>query len=342
MRVQVFLEAGIPPERVAELGALAEAAGIDTLWASSFPARREPLLCLAALAAQPGTLRLGAVPLSPYEMHPLKMADALLTLNELSGGRASVTVGGLGHSVMRVTGQTPARRVTAVRECVEILRAAASGEFVNVEGQLYSLLNYHADWLTQAPPRLYIGANGPQMLRMAGAVADGVMLSDVPLARMAEVQGHLAAGRATLEQSGQGVGDPLRVANFFAWHIQEDAAAAQAEARMEMIWRGLLQPWHTEPFLGAEAAALVDQQRDAFLQAFLTRSPHIEGVPEAIVQALVDNLTFTGGPAAIERVAAELEQFAAAGLDEVTLKIHGDPAAAIRLIGERLIPALPA
>ena len=128
MKVQLFLEAGIPPSDIAELGALAEDYGVETLWASSFPARREPFMCLSALAAKSGSMRLGAVPISPFELHPLKITDTLLTLNEMSGGRASITVGGLGHSVMRVTGLEPERRVTAVRECVEIIKAAASGE----------------------------------------------------------------------------------------------------------------------------------------------------------------------------------------------------------------------
>lgn len=335
--MQVFLDAGIPAPEVARLGALAADYGVETLWASSFPARREPLLCLSALAMQPGEMRLGAVPLSPYEQHPLKLADGLLTLNELSGGRVSVTIGGLGHSVMRVTGLSPVRRVRAVKECVELLRAAASGKPVDYVGELYTLQNYHADWLTQLPPRIYVGANGPQMLRMAGEVADGVMLSDVPRARMAEVMKELGTGR---ERGALRAAD-LKLTNFFAWHIQDDAAAAQAEARMELVWRGLLQPWHTEPFLGVEEAARVDAQRDAFLQAFLARSPEIAGVDPQVVQALVDNLTFTGGPEAIPEVVRELEQFAAAGLDAVTLKIHGDAAAAIRLIGTRLIPALP-
>ena len=127
MKVQLFLEAGIPPAQIAELGALAEGYGVQTLWASSFPARREPFMCLTALAAQSGSIRVGPVPISPYEQHPLKIADALLTLNELSNGRACVTIGGLGHSVMRVTGQSPARRVRAVQECVEIIKAEASG-----------------------------------------------------------------------------------------------------------------------------------------------------------------------------------------------------------------------
>ncbi|MBT8422654.1 MAG: LLM class flavin-dependent oxidoreductase [Gammaproteobacteria bacterium] len=336
MRVQIFLEAGIPPARVAELGALAEQAGIQTLWASSFPGKREPLLCLSALAANRPAIRIGAVPLSPYETHPLKMAEGLLTLNEMSGGRMAATIGGMGHSVMRVTGLTPDRRVSAVRDCVQIIRAAASGDMQDYHGKVYTLQNYQADWLTAPPPLLYVGANGPQMLRMAGNVADGVMLSDVPLELMGEVHGHMRRGR----DDGELHGKPLRVANFFAWHIKEDKAAAVAEARMEMIWRGLLQPWHTIPFLGEDDAAFIDSKRDAFLQAFLQRTPDIDDVPEHLIEKLVDHLTFTGGPDDIDAVAEKLNEFAGAGLDEVTLKIHGDAEEAIRLIGERLIPAL--
>lgn len=336
MKVQVFLEAGIPPQAVAELGALAQRAGVETLWTSGFPARRDPFLCLATLAAQQPDIRIGPVPVSPFEMHPLRIADALLTLNEMSAGRAAITVGGMGHSVMRVTGLEPTRRVTAVRECVEILRAAASGKAVDYQGEIFQLRNYQADWLTASPPRLYVGANGPQMLKMAGRVADAVMLSDVPLSRLPEVQARISAGHAAA-----GRGDDLPdMANFFAWHIKEDAAAARAEARMELIWRGLLLPWHTSPFLGEEDAAFVDEHRDAFMQAFLRRSPEIEGVPERMVDALVDNLTFTGGPADIDRIAAHIGEFGEAGLDAVTLKIHGDAGEALRLIGERLVPAL--
>jgi 5,10-methylenetetrahydromethanopterin reductase len=335
MQIQVFLQAGIPPEEVAKLGELAHACGIQTLWASSFPATREPFICLAPLAARQLPLRLGVVPVSPYEQHPLKIADSLLTLHELSGGRGTITIGGMGHSVMRVTNLEPVRRVTAVRECVEILQAATSGEPVDYQGEIYSLTNYQAGWVADLPPPpIYVGANGPAMLKMAGRVADGIMLSDMPLSRMSEVLEQINVGKLQ-------AGDPsFRVANFFAWHIKEDRQEALDEARMELIWRGLLLPSHTAPFLGDEDAAFVDANRDAFLQAFLTRNPKIEGVPEEIVDTLVDNLTFTGGPGDIDRVLDHLRDFAAAGLDEVTLKIHGDAREAIRLIGARLIPAL--
>jgi alkanesulfonate monooxygenase SsuD/methylene tetrahydromethanopterin reductase-like flavin-dependent oxidoreductase (luciferase family) len=336
IKVQVFLQAGIPPAEVAELGRLADAAGIDTLWASSFPARRDPFLCLSALAGQALGLKIGIVPISPFELHPLKIADSVLTLNEMSAGRAAVTIGGMGHSVMRVTGLKPNRRVTAVRECVEILKAAATGEPVHYSGELFNLRNYQADWVSSDAPMIYVGANGPQMLKMAGRVADAVMLSDVPLSRMEEVKATVDAG---LTAANRPVSH-LPLANFFAWHIQEDRKAARADARMELIWRGLLLPWHTSPFLGDEGAAFVDEHRDAFMQAFLKRSPEIAGVPDHLVDALIDNLTFTGGPEEIDKVAARIIEFQEAGLDAVTLKLHGDSFDALRLIGEYLMPAL--
>jgi hypothetical protein len=89
-------------------------------------------------------IRLGTLPTSPYEVHPLRIADQLLTLNELSQGRATILIGGLGHSVTRVTGLQPTRRVTAVRETVSILKGLRPGAQLDFRGELYSLMNYRA------------------------------------------------------------------------------------------------------------------------------------------------------------------------------------------------------
>ncbi len=338
MKVEVFLEAGLPPKKVNELGLLAEGYGIDAVYASAFPARRDAFQCLSALAVNSSAVRVGVVPLSPYEIHPLRLSDMLQTLNDMSDGRASLVVGGMGQSIMLATGLKPERRVRAVKECVEILRAASSSEPVNYAGEIYSAMNYFPDWVHETPPHVLVGANGPMMLRMAGEVASGVMLSDVALGKMPEVLGNIDEG---LAKSGrQRSLETFPVSNFFAWHIKESEAESIAEARRELVWRGVLQKWYTEPFLGAEQAEFVEANFDAFLQAFYQRSADIAGVPEDIIKALVDNLTFSGGPDAIPGVVEHLREFAAAGLDAITLKIHDNPEEAIRIIGERLIPAL--
>jgi len=336
MKIDIILGAGCSAAEVEELGKLADGYGLNTFWNQSFPSRREPLLMMAGLTKSTQRIRLGTLPVSPYEVHPLRLADSLLTFNEMCGGRASVLIGGLGHSVMRVTALEPTRRVTAVRDCVSILKGISPGDMLNYEGECYSLLNYQPEWAADGPPRVYVGSTGRQMLTMAAQVADGIMMSDVPLGKMEEVLGHIGRG---LEATGRARGD-LLLNNFFAWHIKKDRAASMREARRELIWRGLLQPWHTAPFLGDEDAAFVESKKDSFLQAFLNHNDVIDGVPDRIVEALVDNLTFAGGLDNIDRTAEHLRAFERAGLDEVALKVHDDPADAIRLIGEHLAPAL--
>jgi len=78
----------------------------------------------------------------------------------------------------------------------------------------------------------------------------------------------------------------------------------------------------------------------AFFKAYRERSGVIEGVPERLVDACLANLTFTGTPQDIESHVAELLAFRDAGVQELCLRLHDDPADAIRLIGERLIPLL--
>lgn len=336
MQVDVILEAGLPAARVEALAVAAERYGIQTLWVASFPGRRDPVPALALAARATSRIRLGTLPTSPYEVHPLRIADQTLTLNELSHGRATILIGGLGHSVARVTGLRPVRRVTAVKDTIRILKGIRAGATLDYEGETYSLRHYRADWATAPAPRIYAGATFAQMLRMAAGCADGTMLSDVPLGRMPQVMTWLGEGLAA---AGRTRAD-FRVNNFMAWHVKHDRAAAVAEARRELIWRGFLLPWFTETFLEPAVARQVEASKPAFLRAFFARSPRIDGVPEPVIEALVEHMTLTGGPEDIDRIAGRIRALGAAGLDEVALRLHDDPEEGLRLIGERLLPAL--
>lgn len=336
MQVDIILEAGLPEARVEALAVQAEGYGIQTLWVASFPSRRDPVAALVLASRATRRIRLATLPVSPYEIHPLRIADQLLTLNELSQGRATILIGGLGHSVSRVTGLQPTRRVTAVRDTIEILKGLRPDATLDHRGELYSLMNYRAEWALQPPPRVYAGATFEKMAKMAGAVADGTMLSDAPLGRMDEVMGWIGAGLAAGARSR----DAFRVSNFMAWHVKADRSVSIAEARRELIWRGFLLPWFTEPFLGEETARFVEASKPAFLQAFLARSSHIEGVPEPLIDQLVEHLTLAGDLSDIDRIAAQIHALGAAGLDEVALRLHDAPEEGLRIIGERLLPAL--
>ncbi len=336
VNVDIILEPGTPADEVLRLGLLAEAMGVRRLWTSNFPARRDPFLSLVPLARASSKLRLGVLPLSAYEKQPVKIADTLLTLAEMCDGRADLLLGGLGRSAMGAMGLEPLRRVTATRETVNILRELSRGELSTFEGQLYRARNYHADWACNTPPGLYVGSNGPQMLTMAAEVADGIMLSDATGPMLEGILAHVDQG---LSRSGRQRGD-IRLSNFFAWHIKQDPKLAMAEARQELVWRGVLQREYISSFLNAADTDLVEQQWPAFLQAFLQKTDVIEGVPDRVVRELVAHLTFTGGLDDIPRVIGELQKFKALGLNEVALRLHRDADESIQIIGEHLIPAL--
>ncbi len=200
MRIHFILEPD-SPERFRDLGRLAEQLGFEAVWAPNILSARDPFLAFSLLARESRTIRMGPVAISPFELHPLKMANAVLTLNELSGGRANLVVGGGGGTMIGM-GLKPDRRAThprmvqGVRECVEFLRAVSPTTPLNFDGELFQVQNYLPDWATAPAPRLYVAANRPRMLKLAAELADGVMLSDISLHHIAATVAILHEGLA--------------------------------------------------------------------------------------------------------------------------------------------------
>jgi hypothetical protein len=132
----------------------------------------------------------------------------------------------------------------------------------------------------------------------------------------------------------------FRLSNFWAWHVKKDRELAMREARRELILRGWLVRYHLEHFMTPEECDFVEAHKNAFLTAYSDRSGDIKGVPAAMVDKLIENFSCTGDLATIDRHVGTLRQFAAAGLTEIALRLHDEPMDAIRMIGERVLPAL--
>lgn len=318
-----------------ELGLLAERHGIGAVWTSNYPSSRDPFINLCPLALASSTIRLGPLVITPYELHPYKTAKALASLNELCGGRANILIGGP-TGVNATMGMGITRMVGRVRECVEILQGARHDQVLNYNGKIFQVWGYRPTWATDPPPLVYVGANKPQMLRMAAQVADNIMLGD-------PTPGVLATAVATLDRELHAAGrrrEDLRISALVAWHVKADRKEAVAEARQQLALRGMLDTWYLRPFLDEEECRFVDSHREAFFAAYKKNTPVIEGVPDSIIDKLVEHLSCTGDESDIDRHIARLKQYRDLGLTEVALKLHHDQADAIRMIGERVVPAL--
>ncbi len=336
MRFNLILESNNSPERLAELAKLAEDHGFEGVWVSNMHDGRDPFVNFVDAARATSRIRLGPVAVSPYELHPLKMGNALLTLNELSGGRAQIGVAaGDGGTAMAM--DVPAkRRLRAVRECVEIINAMASGEMISYDGELYKVRWYHAKWATAPAPLVMVCAGGPQMLRSAAKYAQGIYLGDTLPEHVADIRKLIDPEIAAHNPHR----DDFRLYNFWAWHVKEDREEALAEARMWLAARVTPWPAYGHRVLPDEDMQVVWANLNALSRAFYEQNPDIPEIPRDILDRLSDRCSCCSAIADLDREIDKLIAFKKAGLTDISLRLYADPEASIRLISERVMPAV--
>lgn len=191
----------IPPCRsaaeVADCVRRAEEAGFDIAWLpDSQLIWRDVWATLALAASVTSTIRLGTCVTNFETRHPTVTAAAASTLDELVPGRVILGVG-TGDSSIKTLGIAPTR-LQRMREQIELTRALLAGESVRIDGRTIEL-----ERSAGGNVPVYLAANAPRALALAGEVADGVIF-------LAGFRPELL--RATLERVAEGAvraGRPL-------------------------------------------------------------------------------------------------------------------------------------
>jgi len=335
MRVGVVLDGRRSATEIAELTRLAETHGFSHVWLSGGARTKDHFVRLALAAAATRRIRLGPIALSPFEMHPVHIGLALLTLDEIAPGRACLVLGA-GGDLAATLGPPKRGRVDAVEECLDILRAQAAGGEVNYAGAHYRVTGLFSPWSRVVMDRLYLGANRPRMLRLGARKADGVMVTDMPLTYLASL---IAKIRTELAEARR---DPaaFTVSNWFVWNVQETRAEAERLARRQLGFR-LYYICEVASSIGldeTEARELAAKQPEMLRAIFQGREPW--SPPPSVADRVIEHLTLTSDRRGLEACVGRLLEFERLGLSEIALAPHGDPAAAIKLIGDAVIPTV--
>src|ERR1700704_5948848 len=118
-----------------ELAGEASRLGFDSIWVSEHHGEADgycpsPVVAGAALAVAAPNCRIGqAIALAPLHGHPLRLAEDLAVLDNLSGGRVEIGLGqGYCPAEFEMFGWPYARRTTALEEALDILALALGGE----------------------------------------------------------------------------------------------------------------------------------------------------------------------------------------------------------------------
>jgi F420-dependent oxidoreductase-like protein len=175
-RLACSLEPGRSLEQGVERVRLAESLGYDSVWVTHIAAR-EPLQLLGHYARHTERIGLGTGVVPIVLRHPALMAMEAATLDEISGGRLRLGVG-VSH---RVTvegwyGQAIDDPVGRMREYATILRDILEQDRTETEGTHYTARFSFLGYGSTRPIPILFAALGPNMLRLAAELADGVVL----------------------------------------------------------------------------------------------------------------------------------------------------------------------
>lgn len=164
------------PFELVDFAVEVEELGYETLFHADERFFRDVYTLLGPVAGATTKLKLGPLTVDPYSRHPAVQAMAIATLSEMSAGRAILGIGP-GSSGFHTISIDRSRVTTRLREAIELIRLllTASGN-VTYEGETTSFINDRLGFGPIPHVPIVIGTRGPQLLRLAGALADGVII----------------------------------------------------------------------------------------------------------------------------------------------------------------------
>ncbi|MDY6780198.1 MAG: 5,10-methylenetetrahydromethanopterin reductase, partial [Halobacteria archaeon] len=215
-RYEVELVAEHPVDRLVDLSVVAEDEGFGCVWVTDHYNNRNPLVTLTSIAEATDEVDLGPGVTNPYYAHPGWTASAVATLDEVSDGRARLGIGPGDPNTLAALDIERESPLYEVLDAVKLTRSLLDGETVSVDDLAEDArLNYE----TRRVP-VYIGAQGPNMLRMASDHGDGILIN----------ASHPADFEWSLEQFDADETDAEVVA-YTSFSVDDDREAAKKVAR---------------------------------------------------------------------------------------------------------------
>lgn len=171
----------------------AEAAGFESAWVAETRIARDAVTAVTAILARTERLRVGSAAVNVFTRGAALTAVTWATLAEAFPGRAVLGLGVGSESTLRQQGYVVDHPVGRLREFTEAVRAAWEGPApVSYAGRYVRFDALEPELLPDPAPCLYLCVGGPQTLRLAGRIADGVVLDTfLPVPAVAAALGHV-------------------------------------------------------------------------------------------------------------------------------------------------------
>jgi probable F420-dependent oxidoreductase len=296
------------PQRAVEVARSSEALGYRSYWTAEASGPESFAVLAACGAAAPGLdLGTGIVPIQVRS--PLLTAMGAATLQALHPDRRILL--GVGISSPVITGRWHGvpygeRPVAHMREYLAVTRELLAGGEVRHDGDFYQLSGSQlAVRLDDRRPELVLAALNPAMLRLAGELADGVLLNYLPASHVADCVARVRDGEAD-------AGRPAGSCRIYAYvHI---GVAERTDETLERGRRDIFSYAVTDGYGNMMRRAGFDAEISELREAHGRRDR--KGAVAAISNQLVDAIDFVG---AADEARRYLAGYLEAGVEEAVI-----------------------
>jgi 5,10-methylenetetrahydromethanopterin reductase len=172
----IAMDGRAPIADIAAQAQAAEAGGATTLWIACHLFLRDPVTTAALALAATRKIKIALMALSPYSTHPVYIAMAAASLDEMYPGRVILCLGSGAPADLKAAGIDSPKPLVAVGEAVKICRQLFAGEMADFHGQMFNVEGRRLANGGRTIP-IVLAASRPNMLRLAGRQTDGVLIS---------------------------------------------------------------------------------------------------------------------------------------------------------------------
>jgi len=287
----------------------AEALGFEAIFfADSQMNNVDPYQAMAMCAVSTKTIRLGTAVTNMVYRDPTITANSFATLSEISAGRAIIGLG-TGDGPVYSLGRT-ATKLVDFEKGLRVIHDLLHDRGVDVPKSKERAGGNVQLKIGKRPVPIYISAEGPKTLRVAGRTCDGVILgTGFDLDVLEWAQARIAEGA---REAGRNTGEiDIMPAGMIV--VDEDGEQARKRVRARMANRAHHNFRFTMETVPKSEAAGVKR----FMDAFNISKPIEERVdPDYVTDYLLERFTIAGTPS---ECVAKVKRLEAAGVKRILL-----------------------
>ncbi|MHA1409484.1 MAG: LLM class flavin-dependent oxidoreductase [Candidatus Odinarchaeia archaeon] len=291
-----------PYELIFEYARIADS-WFDNIWITHHPWNADPFTTAGYMASITKYTTIGLGATNPFVIPPVYIAETSGTLFKLYSKRFILGVGaGDPESLAYLNIKRPKKLIKHFRQAISEIRALLNGELVR--GRRFSWLESGCDEDNSVSPKIFIAAQGPMMLKLAGEIGDGVLIN---ASHPKQIKQAILKIKEGVEKAGKS--DLPEIVAYTCFSMADSVEDAQAACKPPVAFivaganDNILSLFNID--MDAVKKIRVNLRDKKFFEAF-----------ELVDQEMIDSFSITGDPQLCRK---KIEEIANVSVDQIVL-----------------------